>query len=105
MRARSSSTEDQREAAVALFEDGRGSVWVAGNSSGEKDAVTQLHKRWRVRGRTVLKTGPIEVLGPALPPEFIVCATVMGSRGLVAERASQEPTKIVSVSGTGGTHQ
>lgn len=58
MRASSSLTEDQRSAAVALFEDGRGSVWVAGKLSVSKGAATELHKRWRVRGRTALTEKP-----------------------------------------------
>ncbi|MDJ0393999.1 transposase [Rhodococcus sp. G-MC3] len=58
MRARSSLTEDQRSTAVALFEDGRGSVWVAGTLGVSKDAVTQLHRRWRVRGRNALMEKP-----------------------------------------------
>lgn len=58
MRASSSLTEDQRSAAVALFEEGRGSVWVAGTLSVSKGAAAELHKRWRVRGRTVLTEKP-----------------------------------------------
>ncbi|SNS89812.1 helix-turn-helix domain-containing protein [Rhodococcoides kyotonense] len=58
MRASSSLTEDQRSAAVALFEDGRGSVWVAGKLSVSKGAAAELHKRWRVRGRTALTEKP-----------------------------------------------
>lgn len=58
MRASSSLTEDQRSAAVALFEEGRGSVWVAGKLGVSKGAAAELHKRWRVRGRTVLTEKP-----------------------------------------------
>jgi transposase len=58
MRARSSLTEDQREAAVALFEDGRGSVWVAGRLGVGKCAVRAVHDLWRVRGRNALVEKP-----------------------------------------------
>lgn len=58
MRARSSLTEDQRSAAVAWFEDGRGSVWVAGELGVGKYALRQLHNRWRVRGRNALTEKP-----------------------------------------------
>ena len=58
MRARSSLTEDQRVAAVALFEDGLGAVSAAAKVGGGTKAVVVLYDRWRVRGRNALVEKP-----------------------------------------------
>jgi len=58
MRARSSLTEDQRVAAVALFEDGWGCCSAAKKLGVGVCAVKNLHDRWRVRGRNALMEKP-----------------------------------------------
>jgi len=58
MRVRSSLTEDQRVAAVALFEEGRGSRSVAAQLGIGSWAVRSLHDRWRVRGGSALMEKP-----------------------------------------------
>lgn len=52
----SSLSEEQREAAVALFEIGWGSRAVATRLGVGRKAVLRLHDRWRVRGDTALVT-------------------------------------------------
>jgi transposase len=54
----SSLSEEQREAAVALFETGWGSRAVATRLGVGRKAVLRLHDRWRVRGETALVTKP-----------------------------------------------
>jgi transposase len=54
----SSLSEEQREAAVALFEIGWGSRAVATRLGVGRKAVLRLHDRWRVRGDTALVTKP-----------------------------------------------
>ena len=58
----SSLSEDQREAAVALFEIGWGSRAVATRLGVGRKAVLRLHDRWRVRGDTALVTKPVKRL-------------------------------------------
>ncbi len=54
----SSLSEEQRDAAVALFEIGWGSRAVATRLGVGRKAVLRLHDRWRVRGDTALVTKP-----------------------------------------------
>jgi transposase len=54
MRASSSLSEDQRVAAVALFETGWGSHRVATEVGAGRPAVKRLYDRWRVRGTGAL---------------------------------------------------
>jgi transposase len=54
----SSLSEEQREAAVALFEIGWGSRALATRLGVGRKAVLRLHDRWRVRGDTALVTKP-----------------------------------------------
>ncbi|WP_072754439.1 helix-turn-helix domain-containing protein [Rhodococcus maanshanensis] len=58
MSARSSLSEDQRVAAVALFEAGAGRRAVATKLDASRSAVDRLYDRWRVRGRGALVTKP-----------------------------------------------
>lgn len=58
----SSLSEEQREAAVALFEIGWGSRAVATKLGVGRKAVLRLHDRWRVRGDTALVTKPVKRL-------------------------------------------
>jgi len=54
----SSMSEEQREAAMALFAIGWGSRAVATKLGVGRKAVLRLHDRWRVRGDTALVTKP-----------------------------------------------
>ena len=54
----SSLSEEQREAAVALFNAGWGMDSVAGSLGVNGSAVRRLYDRWRVRGGTTLVTKP-----------------------------------------------
>ena len=54
----SSLSEEQREAAVVLFEIGWGSRAVATKLGVGRKPVLRLHDRWRVRGDTALVTKP-----------------------------------------------
>jgi transposase-like protein len=54
MRARSSLSEDQRAAAVALFEAGWAGHAVATRLGVSWPAIDRLYDRWRVRGRGAL---------------------------------------------------
>ncbi|KRE72073.1 transposase [Arthrobacter sp. Soil762] len=54
----SSLSEEQREAAVALFEIGWGARAVAKRLGVGTKAVLRLYDRWRVRGDTALVTKP-----------------------------------------------
>ncbi|WP_424991480.1 helix-turn-helix domain-containing protein [Paenarthrobacter nitroguajacolicus] len=54
----SSLSEEQREAAVALFEIGWGARAVARRLGVGTKAVLRLYDRWRVRGATALVTKP-----------------------------------------------
>lgn len=56
MDQRSSLTEEQREFAVACFEEGRGEKSVATEMGVSESAVKRLYGRWRVRGRGALVT-------------------------------------------------
>lgn len=56
----SSLSEEQREAAVALFEIGWGSRAVATRLGVGRKAVLRLHDRWRVRGDTALVAKPVK---------------------------------------------
>ena len=58
----SSLSEEQREAAVALFAIGWGSRAVATKLGVGRKAVLRLHDRWRVRGDTALVTKPVKRL-------------------------------------------
>ncbi|MET3948697.1 transposase [Arthrobacter sp. UYCu512] len=58
----SSLSEEQREAAVALFATGWGSRAVATRLGVGRKAVLRLHDRWRVRGDTALVTKPVKRL-------------------------------------------
>ncbi|WP_367400677.1 helix-turn-helix domain-containing protein [Arthrobacter sp. PsM3] len=58
----SSLSEEQREAAVALFATGWGSRAVATRLGVGRKAVLRLHDRWRVRGDTALVTTPVKRL-------------------------------------------
>lgn len=59
MHARSSLSEEQREAAVALFETGWGAWAVASRLKASRGAVKRLYDRWRTRGGTTLVAKPI----------------------------------------------
>lgn len=54
MDRRSSLTQEQRIAAVVLFEKGAASRAVATSLEVPRDPIRRLHQRWRVRGRGVL---------------------------------------------------
>jgi transposase-like protein len=58
MHPRSSLTEAQRGAAVALFEQGRGYTATATHLGISRWAVRGLHRRWRVRGMGALVGKP-----------------------------------------------
>lgn len=58
MRARSSLSEQQRDAAVALFEAGAGHRAATTRLGASPSAVKRLHDRWRVRGRATLVSKP-----------------------------------------------
>lgn len=58
MHPRSSLYERQREAAVALFEDGCGARAVAARLGVSADAVRRLHDRWRLRSAGALMRKP-----------------------------------------------
>jgi transposase-like protein len=59
MDGRSSLSEEQREAAVALFETGWGAWAVATRLGVGRGAVKRLYGRWRTRGGTTLSAKPI----------------------------------------------
>lgn len=56
MDQRGSLTEQQREFALACFEEGRGEHSVATEMGVSRPAVKRLYDRWRVRGRGALVT-------------------------------------------------
>ena len=56
MQDSSSLSEEQREAAVALFERGWGAKAAATRLGVRSKAVIRIHTRWRVRGGTALVT-------------------------------------------------
>jgi transposase len=56
MQESSSLSEEQREAAVALFEIGWGAKAAATNLGVRSKAVIRIHNLWRVRGGTALVT-------------------------------------------------
>jgi len=58
MDARRSMCEQQRAAAVALFETGHGRHVVASRLGVSPDVVKTLHDRWRLSGRDALVTKP-----------------------------------------------
>lgn len=58
MYARSSLSQAQRDAAVALFEEGSGRAAVATQLGVSRDPVKALYDRWRVRGTGALVTKP-----------------------------------------------
>ena len=58
----SSLSEEQREAAVALFETGWGAKSVATKLGVSRRAIGGLYDRWRVRGGTTLVTKPTKRL-------------------------------------------
>jgi transposase-like protein len=58
MYARSSLTEEQRRAAVSLFDAGWGEKAVASRLGVGKYSIRRLYDRWRVRGGTTLLTKP-----------------------------------------------
>jgi transposase len=58
----SSLSEEQREAAVALFETGWGARSVAARLGVSRRAIGGLYDRWRVRGGTTLVTKPTKRL-------------------------------------------
>jgi transposase len=56
--ARSSLSEDQQIAAIALFETGWASKSVSGQLGASLSAIDRLYDRWRVRGGAALVTKP-----------------------------------------------
>jgi transposase len=62
MRDSSSLSEEQRKAAVALFEAGWGAKSVAARLGAGARAISGLYGRWRVRGGTTLVTKPTKRL-------------------------------------------
>ena len=58
MHGRSSLSEEQREAAVALFETGWGAWAVATRLGVGRGAIKRLYGRWRTRGGTTLMAKP-----------------------------------------------
>jgi transposase len=58
----SSLSEEQRKAAVALFETGWGAKSVATRLGAGAGAISGLYDRWRVRGGTTLVTKPTKRL-------------------------------------------
>ena len=58
MHTRSSLSEEQRNAAVALFNAGWGRKSAATRLGVSTDAIRRLYDRWRVRGGTTLVTKP-----------------------------------------------
>lgn len=60
MHARSSLSEVQREAAVALFEKGIGGRGAAGLLGVSREPVRRLYQRWKIHGRGALVTKPIK---------------------------------------------
>jgi transposase len=58
MRGRSSLSEDQRAAAIALFEVGWADSAVATRLGASRSAVGRLYDRWRVRGGDAVVTKP-----------------------------------------------
>lgn len=57
MDRRSSLSEQQREAAIAWFEQGHGSQSTAARLGVAQDPVKRLYQRWRIRGRGALMDG------------------------------------------------
>ena len=62
MQESSSLSEEQRKAAVALFETGWGPKSVATRLGVRVKAIRRLYDRWRVRGGTTLVTKPTKRL-------------------------------------------
>jgi transposase len=62
MREDSSLSEEQREAAVSLFDAGWGAKAAAARLGVDKGPVRRLYERWRVRGGTALVTKPTKRL-------------------------------------------
>lgn len=62
MRYDSSISEEQREAAVSLFDAGWGAKAAAARLGVDKRPVRRLYERWRVRGGTALMTKPTKRL-------------------------------------------
>jgi transposase len=62
MHERSSLSEEQRRAAVALFETGWGAKSVTTRLEVSPKAIRRLYDRWRVRGGTTLLTKPTKRL-------------------------------------------
>lgn len=58
MHVRSSLSEEQRRAAVALFDTGWGAKSVATRLGAPPRAIRRLYDRWRVRGGTTLVAKP-----------------------------------------------
>ncbi|UKA68979.1 helix-turn-helix domain containing protein (plasmid) [Arthrobacter sp. FW306-05-C] len=58
MHRRSSLSQEQREAAVALFETGWGAWAVATRLAVGRGAIKRLYDRWRIRGGTTLIAKP-----------------------------------------------
>ena len=58
MHGRSSLSEEQRKAAVALFETGWGAWAVATRLEVGRGAIKRLYGRWRIRGGTTLVAKP-----------------------------------------------
>ncbi|WP_082178414.1 helix-turn-helix domain-containing protein [Arthrobacter sp. ZBG10] len=58
MHARSSLSEDQREAAVAWFEKGVADTGTASLLGVARPPVGRLYRRWRIHGRGALMTKP-----------------------------------------------
>ncbi|MGW6032898.1 transposase [Gordonia terrae] len=54
MHPRSSLSVEQRERAVAFFEEGFGDRWVATKMGSSREAVKTLYQRWRIHGRGAL---------------------------------------------------
>ncbi|CAH0217846.1 hypothetical protein SRABI83_02304 [Arthrobacter sp. Bi83] len=62
MHERSSLSEEQRKAAVALFDTGWGAKSVATRLGAPARAIRRLYDRWRVRGGTTLVIKPTKRL-------------------------------------------
>ena len=98
MHARSSLSEDQREAAVAWFEKGIADTATAGLLGVSRGPVNRLYRRWRIHGRGALVAKPTKhaysfEFKLALVERFIAGGT---SPDLAAEAGLSSPRLLES---------
>jgi transposase-like protein len=98
MSRRSSLSDAERQVAVALFEAGQGRRAVATHLGASRDAVRELHDRWRIWGGAALETKPTKRVIPFEVKRDIVLRFLAGEEKVaLAQEYALSSARLIGV--------